>query len=83
MRYCLSALSLFGRYVNFSRFGDFMSEQPTVFNVNELDECDTDGGPWYEYFLERVYYDRDNEHRAVCVLGGGAGYSCANDASHE
>jgi hypothetical protein len=60
-----------------------MSEQNTVFNVNELDECDTGGGPWYENFLARISYDRDNEHRAVCLLDGSAGNSCAVDDNRK
>lgn len=69
--------------LNFFLCGDLMSEQNTVFNVNELDECDTGGGPWYENFLARISYDRDNERRAVCILDVSAGDSGAAYANRR
>lgn len=60
-----------------------MSEQNTVFNVNELDECDTGGGPWYENFLARISYDRDNEHRAICVPRNSANPGCQRSTNNS
>jgi hypothetical protein len=33
------------------------NEQPNVFEQNEMDTCDTDGGPWFEDFKRRGNLD--------------------------